>query len=81
LSCQLEQWKALFWRMGKQMRLSLFMKFVGTLKQGYPWLQGIDVVPAVKTLVARQAAHCRATSAALESPRGQGKKACSGYTQ
>jgi hypothetical protein len=44
------------------------------LKQGYPCLQGIDAVLAVKPLVARQAAHRRATSAALGSPRGQGKK-------
>jgi hypothetical protein len=48
--------------------------FVGTLKQGYPWLQGIDAVPAVKPLVVRQAAHRRATSAALGLPRGQGKR-------
>jgi hypothetical protein len=43
---------------------------VGTLKQGYPWLQGIDVVPTVKSLVTRRAAHRRATSAALGSPHG-----------
>jgi hypothetical protein len=47
---------------------------VSTLKQGYPWLQGIDTVPAVKPLVTRQTAHRRATSAALGSPHGQGKK-------
>jgi hypothetical protein len=47
---------------------------VGTLKQGYHWLQGIDAVPAVKRLVAWQATHRRAASAALGSPHGQGKK-------
>jgi hypothetical protein len=43
------------------------------LKKGYPWLQGIGAVPAVKPLVARQAAHRRATSAALGRHAAKGK--------
>jgi hypothetical protein len=46
---------------------------VGTMKQGYPLIQRTDTVPAEKSLVARRTALRRATSAALGSPRGQGK--------
>jgi hypothetical protein len=46
---------------------------IGTLKQGYPLLQGEDDVPTVKSLVARQAVRRQTTSAALGSPRGQGE--------
>jgi hypothetical protein len=49
------------------------IKIVGTLKQGYPLLQGKGAVPAEKSLVARRTALRRTTSAALGSPRGQGK--------
>jgi hypothetical protein len=51
--------------------ISLSFGTVGTLKQGYPLLQGEDAVPTVKSLVAWQAVHCHTTSAALGSPRGQ----------
>jgi hypothetical protein len=61
---------------------NIFIKiFVGTLKQGYPLLQGEGVVPAEKSLVARRTVLHRATSAVLGSPCGQGKGRALGYSQ
>jgi hypothetical protein len=53
---------------------------VGTLKQGYPLLQGEGAAPAEKSLVARITVLYRATSVVLGSPRGQGKGRATGYT-
>jgi hypothetical protein len=53
---------------------------VGTLKQGYPLLQDEGAAPVEKSLVARKTVLRRATSAALGSPRGQGKGRAPGYT-
>jgi hypothetical protein len=54
---------------------------VGTLEQRYPLLQDEGAAPAEKSLVARRTVLRGATSAALGSPRGQGKGRAPGYTQ